>query len=87
MACPDEDVVNCVMFQELEALAALQGITREELYVEEPPTALNASPSVRVRWRQEDVQKICERSVLVKAVLEVWALGSSCSEARRWWHV
>ena len=68
MACPDEDVVNCVMFllcidfcirtqlgqngsspfwsvlvrfgpfrfQELEALAALQGITREELYVEVP---------------------------------------------------
>eukprot|EP00913_Durusdinium_trenchii_P003490 g3230.t1 len=68
-------------FQELEALAALQGILKPDLYVEAPPSALNASPAVLVRMRQEDARKICERAVLVKAVLEVWSLGHSCPEA------
>eukprot|EP00434_Breviolum_minutum_P028848 symbB.v1.2.025513.t1/scaffold2303.1/size82860/3 len=66
-------------FLELESLAAMfTDVTREQLYVEAPPSALDPSPMVLVRLRQEDMRKICERSVLVKAVLEVWALGANC---------
>ncbi|CAJ1372995.1 unnamed protein product [Effrenium voratum] len=69
-------------FQELEAVAHLvANISRAELYVEAPPCALSASPLVRVRLSEAEARKICERAVLVKAVLEVWSLGRSCAEA------
>lgn len=70
-------------FQELEALASLVGVTRDSLYVEDPPpTALVESPFCRVRLPSEAAaQAVCERAVLIKAILEVWAEGPSFEEA------
>ncbi|CAE7459239.1 trmt11 [Symbiodinium natans] len=69
-------------FQELQALAALLGVSAQELYAEAKPTALSASMAVLVRLPggEADAKKICERSVLVKAILEVWAQGSQWTE-------
>jgi len=67
-------------FQELEAIAGLIGVpSRDDLYVDVPaPTALSASPLALVRLPSEEAaRKLCERAVLIKAVLEVWATGSS----------
>mmetsp|Transcript_106604 Transcript_106604/g.270726 ORF Transcript_106604/g.270726 Transcript_106604/m.270726 type:complete len:614 (-) Transcript_106604:44-1885(-) len=71
-------------FQELEALVGLVGVpSRDLLYVDKPvPTALSASPLALVRLPGEEAaRKLCERSVLVKAVLEVWSVGSDFPEA------
>jgi len=71
-------------FQELEALALMLGVeSREELYVGDPPTALSASPLafVRLSGGEAMARKICERSVLIRAVLEVWATGPTYTEA------
>lgn len=73
-------------FQELESLALLLGLadSREELFgSHEAPTALEVSPLCRVRLRGGDAgaRRLCERAVLIKAVLEVWAEGSSIEEA------
>lgn len=72
-------------FQELEALTSMLGVsTREELYVEQPPpTALSESPLVRVRLPggEAAARKLCERAVLVKAVLKVWGCGADHAEA------
>lgn len=70
-------------FQELEALASILGISRASLYVDyPPPTALSESPLVRVRLPGEAAaQKLCERAVLVKAVLKVWGSGVDIAEA------
>eukprot|EP00931_Biecheleriopsis_adriatica_P103833 TRINITY_DN78623_c0_g1_i1.p1 TRINITY_DN78623_c0_g1~~TRINITY_DN78623_c0_g1_i1.p1 ORF type:complete len:605 (-),score=137.00 TRINITY_DN78623_c0_g1_i1:111-1925(-) len=70
-------------FQELEALAALLGVnSREELYGEDVPTALSASPLalIRLPGGEAAAKKLCERAVLIKAVLEVWCVGKSCKE-------
>lgn len=70
-------------FQELEALASILGVPRDELYVDHPaPTALSESPLVRVRLPGEvAAQKLCERAVLIKAVLKVWGSGVDFAEA------
>lgn len=72
-------------FQELEALASMHGIgSKAELYVDDPPpTALVDSPLVRVRFPggAATARAICERSVLIKAVLEVWGTGDAFPEA------
>eukprot|EP00929_Paragymnodinium_shiwhaense_P068886 TRINITY_DN34735_c0_g1_i1.p1 TRINITY_DN34735_c0_g1~~TRINITY_DN34735_c0_g1_i1.p1 ORF type:complete len:654 (-),score=116.65 TRINITY_DN34735_c0_g1_i1:69-2030(-) len=72
-------------FQELEALASLVGVTsREELYVEDPPpTALCDSPVVRIRLPggEASARTICERAVLIKAVLDVWSYGDTWADA------
>jgi len=66
-------------------MASLVGVpTREELYVDEPPTALCESPLVRVRLPGvAAAQKICERAVLIKAVIKVWGTGTGHEEAVR----
>ncbi|CAE7631738.1 TRM11 [Symbiodinium microadriaticum] len=60
-------------FQELESVAALLGVSTQELYAEEKPTSLSASMAVLVRLPggEADAKKICERSVLVKDRLPV----------------
>jgi len=72
-------------FQELEALCSLLGVSsRAELYVDDPPpTALSDTPMVRVRLPGGDaaVRALCERAVLVKAVLDVWGEGATFPEA------
>ncbi|CAE8645441.1 unnamed protein product [Polarella glacialis] len=74
-------------FQELEALASgLLGVAdpRRELYMEVPaPSTLSSSPLalVRLPGGEADARKLCERSVLIKAVLEVWSSGKSYEEA------
>eukprot|EP00927_Polykrikos_kofoidii_P075094 TRINITY_DN7114_c0_g1_i1.p1 TRINITY_DN7114_c0_g1~~TRINITY_DN7114_c0_g1_i1.p1 ORF type:complete len:687 (-),score=146.36 TRINITY_DN7114_c0_g1_i1:152-2212(-) len=72
-------------FLELESLASMHGVTsRAELYVEDPPpTALSDSPLVRVRLvgGEATARAICERAVLVKAILDVWGEGPNLSAA------
>lgn len=71
-------------FQELEAISGSLGVTSPtELYGGPAPTALSSSPLVLVNLRGGEVmaRQICERAVLVKAVLEIWACGGSYEEA------
>lgn len=71
-------------FQELEAVASLLGICeRDVLYVDMPhPTALTESPFALVRLPGEQAaHRLCERTVLVRAVLEVWGTGGEARDA------
>lgn len=71
-------------FHELESIASILGIAEQNvLYVDVPaPTALSASPLALVRLPGEQAaRQLCERSVLIKAILEVWATGENYSDA------
>lgn len=71
-------------FQELESLAGFLGVTdKNALYVDRPlPTALSASPLALIRLPNEAAaHDLCQRAVLIKAVLEVWSSGPSYEEA------
>jgi len=79
---------NCyfnMRFQEFEALASMVGVqSRRDLYVADPPpTAMWESPFVRVRLPggERAARAICERAVLVKAILKVWGTGADYVEA------
>lgn len=71
-------------FQEFEALAAMHGVPRSLLYVDGSDvigSALCDSPLAIVRLPSEEVARsICERSVLVKAVIELWGTGPSVED-------
>eukprot|EP00929_Paragymnodinium_shiwhaense_P009664 TRINITY_DN113917_c0_g1_i1.p1 TRINITY_DN113917_c0_g1~~TRINITY_DN113917_c0_g1_i1.p1 ORF type:complete len:569 (+),score=91.48 TRINITY_DN113917_c0_g1_i1:61-1707(+) len=68
-------------FQELESLAELQGVPRSHLYRDAPPGQLCDSPCVYIRLPDEaSARGICERAVLIKAIIELWGAGKTYSD-------
>ena len=73
-------------FHELEALASLFNgpNTKEDLYCDTPPTALDDIAYAYVNLPDEETaRRILGRSVLIKMVIEVWADAPSHVEAQR----